>query len=214
MSGESETGEKLYPYLYEGTVIDVADPLNLHRVRCSIEGVCAQSAWCRPRTGGGGGPQRGGNAVPPVGCTVFVQFVLGEIEQPVYSGGSWGTPDEGSEVPKDITAAKSDAPLISAWEFQRKDTITGAVYTVRLTLDERPHHRSIRLVAATTPAGANPADKKPEAVIGSIELDLENRVLDLFATTGIQLRSKGFIDIRALTSRIQRRRVRRTGDPL
>jgi hypothetical protein len=47
-------------------------------------------------------------------------------------------------------------------------------------------------------------------VLGSLELDIEKRVLDLYALAGVQLRSKGFVDIAAVTSRILKRRVRRS----
>lgn len=185
------------PCLYDGTVIDVADPLNLRRVRCNVPGICGDTGWARPKTFGGGGAQRGGHAVPENGASVFVQFVNGDLRLPVYECGSWGLPDEGPEMPTDILAAGSNGPLVSSLEFTR-----GAV-SIRFTVDEREGLRSWRAVAVQK-------NGESETVLGSIELDIEKRVLDVFALAGVQLRSKGFVDISAVTARILKRRVRRT----
>ena len=184
-------------FLYDGTVIDVDDPLNLRRVRCDVPGVCKDTGWARPKSAGGGSAQRGGHAVPVKGASVFVQFVNGDVRLPVYECGSWGLPDEGPEMPTDILAAGTDGPLVSSLEFSRGNN------AVRFTVDEREGLRSWRVVAVHKSGST-------ETVLGSIELDLEKRVLDIFALAGVQLRSKGFVDITAVTARILKRRVRRS----
>ncbi len=187
----------LRPFLYEGIVIDVDDPLKMRRVRANVEGVCGDTGWARPKTSGGGGAQRGGHAMPVVGDLVFVQFVRGDTRLPVYECGSWGITDAGPEMPTDILAAGADGPLVSSLEFTR-----GSI-AVRFTVDERDGRRSWRVVAVQKSG-------ETETVLGSLELDIEKRVLDIFALAGVQLRSKGFVDITAVTSRILKRRVRRT----
>ncbi len=183
--------------LYDGFVIDTKDPRQLRRVRVNIPGICKDTGWARPKTMGGGGAQRGGHVVPDVGHTVYVQFVNGDTRSPVYECGSWGTTEAGPELPTDIVAAGADGPLVSSLEFAR-----GSL-AVRLTVDERQGQRTWRVVAVQKSGEA-------ETVLGSIELDLEKRVLDLFGLAGVQIRSKGFVDIRGITSRILQRRVRRT----
>lgn len=185
------------PFIYDGIVLDVDDPLNLRRVRCFVPNVCSDTGWARPKTSGGGGPQRGGHVMPSKGDSVYVQFVNGDSRLPIYECGAWGTPDEGSELPTDILAAGGNGTLVSSMEFGR-----GSV-AVRFTVDEREGQRSWR-VTAVQKSG------ETETVLGSLELDIEKRVLDLYAIAGVQLRSKGFVDIAAATSRILKRRVRRS----
>lgn len=187
--------------IYDGRVIDVDDPLQLRRVRCDVPGVCSDTGWARPKTAGGGGAQRGGHVMPVVGDTVYVQFIGGDTRLPIYECGAWGRTDEGPEMPTDILAAGADGPLVSSLEFTR-----GSV-AVRITVDERSGQRSFRAVAVQKNGDA-------ETVLGSIELDIEKRVLDLYALAGVQLRSKGFVDISAVTSRILKRRVRRSSSPI
>lgn len=186
------------PYVYEGVVIDIADPLNLRRIRANIPGVCSDTGWARPRTMGGGGPQRGGHVLPEKGHTVFVQFVNGESSKAIYEAASWGLPAAGPEMPTDILAAGSSGTQVSSLEFARGNI------AVRFTVDERQGHRSWRVVAAQK-------DGTGETVLGSIELDIETRVMDVFGLAGLRLRSLGVVDLVSKSLvKIQGRRVRRT----
>lgn len=186
------------PHLYEGFVIDIDDPLRLRRVRVEIPGICSDTGWARPRTMGGGGPQRGGHVLPEKGHTVWVQFVNGEVSKAVYDSAAWGTPDAGSEMPTDILAAGAEGTKVSSLEFSRGDI------SVRFTIDERDGNRSWRVVAMQK-------SESGEQALGSIELDIEKRVLDLFGLAGVRVRSLGLVEVvsKGLV-KLQGRRVRRT----
>lgn len=184
--------------LYDAPVIDTADPLHLRRVRVNIPGR-GETVWALPRTTGGGGPQRGGHLLPRVGQTVLVQFLHGDRRRPVYEGAWWGT----GEQPRELLAAGAEAEQVQAFEVAMGNDGT----SIRVTLDERAGKRAWK-VAAVQRTGES------ESVIASIELDLEQRVLDLYGLAGVQVRSLGFVDIKGLIARILKRRVDRNTKPI
>jgi len=112
------TGELRYPYTYEGVVVDNADPQNRHRIRARIPGMIDMTAWARPRTIGGGNAQAGFNIVPPKGADVFIDFVGGDVERPIYTGGPWASArkDGVNEMPTS-TQGVPDASQIAVLEF-------------------------------------------------------------------------------------------------
>ncbi len=195
-------GEDLDPYTHEAVVVDVKDPLRAHRIRASIEGVTSKTAWAVPRGGGGGGPQRGGNAAPKVGQNVLISYIGGDRDRPMWEGADWAATPGASELPADIVAAGADAALVQAFELRSGDA------AFRATVDERPGHRAFKL------SGVRVLEDGGEVVIASLELDLEQNVLDLFGMAGIQIRSLGFVDVKAMTARILKRRVGRSRSPI
>lgn len=184
--------------IYDGTVIDRADPLNLRRVRVSIPGK-GETVWALPRTLGGGGAQRGGHVLPAIGQTVLVQFLHGDRRRPIYEGAWWGT----GEAPRELLAAGSDAQEVQAFELPLGTDGSA----LRVTLDGRAGKRAWK-VAAVQRTGAD------ESVLGSIELDIEQRVVEVYGLAGVQIRSLGFIDLKGLTARILKRRVDRNTKPI
>jgi hypothetical protein len=191
-------GVVLDPYTRLGTVVDNVDPLGMRRVRVSIENITSRSAPALPKTGGGGGAQRGGHSVPKIGQQVFITFLDGDRDRPVYEGAHWANVPGRQEAPSDIVAAGAEGALVASLE------ISG----VRFTVDERPGRRAFRLSCFVDNAGV-------EQLVGSLEFDVEKRVLDVFALAGIQFRTAGFFDVRnALVARILKRRVRRTNAPI
>ncbi len=96
-----------------GYVVDNKDPLKLHRVRVSIPNLIESSAWALPRTMGGGNKGRGSSQVPAIGSLVYVDFIGGDVERPVYSGGPPTIPDSGPETSEEIQAAGNDAEKVS-----------------------------------------------------------------------------------------------------
>jgi hypothetical protein len=106
--------------LFEGVVVDVADPEKLGRVTVRIPGLIEeQSAWAFPLALLGAGKAGGGSwAVPPVGAEVGVLFNQGNPEAPFYVAGHYGKPDGVSEVPsfaQDL--ADGDAPNVLGFEL-------------------------------------------------------------------------------------------------
>ena len=80
-----------YYGIYQGIVTNVEDPEKRGRLRCKIPkvlGDTSESAWCDPMI-----PvsyDDGGDfCMPPVKEAVWVQFIEGDVNRPVWCGGWW-----------------------------------------------------------------------------------------------------------------------------
>lgn len=85
---------KLFHGIYPGKVENNIDPLNMARIMVSVADVggSAQLSWampCLPVTGRG----MGMFTVPPVGAAVWVMFVRGDADYPVWVGGFYANGD-------------------------------------------------------------------------------------------------------------------------
>ena len=180
---------------YPGFVKDVNDPLGLHRVRVHIPGYMDLTPWAFPEIAGGGAA-RGGHIVPEAGCPVFVTFLYGDDERPIYSGCGWGTPN----VPADIKAAGKEAHLIQALEISKLGDLS-----FRVTIDERPGKRAVKLYAI---------DVTDNEVIASLEFDLEKRGLSLFGLAGVDIQGRGFVNVDAAQVQIHDRLVLEKAGPI
>ena len=81
---------------YEGVVTDVADPLEIGRLRVRVPAVLGEqieSGWALPCAPYGGGKDRGMLFLPEVGDTVWVEFAAGDPSRPIWVGTFWGAPD-------------------------------------------------------------------------------------------------------------------------
>ncbi len=86
-----------YDGLYMGKVVDRSDPDLNGRIRVQIPGLIDdRSAWAIPR--GGGSPLWGVVAVPPIDADVYIQFINGNIERPVYEPADFGVRDGDREI--------------------------------------------------------------------------------------------------------------------
>ena len=112
--------------MWPAFVADRVDPKGRHRIRANIPGLTKLSAWALPLTNGGGSAQRGSHIVPAKGAAIFVWFVGGDPDRPVYASGWWGQPEAGSEVPGD--ARDADHP---------EDVQVLELSKLRITIDER-----------------------------------------------------------------------------
>lgn len=180
-------GELRFPYLYEGTVTDNADPKQLGRVKLTVPGVIEpESDWAFPTgTLGGGGPQRGGVIVPEVGDSVDVRFVLGDPQRPKWSPSHWGIrPDTGSEMPEDVRDATSEAHKVQALQVGK----------FRFVVDERDDKLVFKIEG-----------KDGEDVGVGAELDLKRKQVTLTSTVAIILKTKGLIHLDALVVRLKDR---------
>lgn len=198
MNSPFKDGSARDPFTYAATVVNVDDPLKAHRIRASIPGETSKTAWASPRGGGAGGAQRGGNIAPKVGQDVLITYLGGDLNRPLWEGAWWGK----DETPADLVAAGADAAQVQALELRSGDA------ALRFTVDERAGHRAFKLSGVRLLANGG------EAVIASVELDLEKNAIEIFAMAGIQLRSVGFIDVTALTARLLKRRVNRSRSPI
>jgi len=119
--------------LYDGEVVDNADPTRCGRVRVRIPGLIEpKSAWAEPVGKPGGSAARGELAVPEIGATVVVQFLMGEPDRPKYQGGHWGKGEQLTYI-KDV--APADAHLVYIIETDAFDIV----------VDSRPGHQRLIL---------------------------------------------------------------------
>lgn len=109
------------PFMYAGQVVDREDPKLLGRVRVKIPGLVDQSGWAFPAGApGAGSKQRGLFAVPEKDADVYVMFLMGDPDRPIYFAGHWGT----GEAPTRIgTKTKSTAPKVRVLETEKFEFI-------------------------------------------------------------------------------------------
>lgn len=113
-----EEGDAHYVGEWTGTVIDVADPLKIARVRVVVPGLIeAPGVWAFPIGGSHstGAAGVGAYDVPPKGATVKVSFSAGNIDVPEYKGAWHGKGEQLSVTP----ANAADAPKLKVYESAR-----------------------------------------------------------------------------------------------
>jgi uncharacterized protein involved in type VI secretion and phage assembly len=142
-----------YLGLYDGTVVDNADPLLLGRVRVMIPGLIEpDSAWAEPVGKASGSAQTGDFDVPEMGATVTVQFLMGDPDRPKYQGGHWGKPGGKSEAPTYAqTIAPKDAHLVRIIETKAFDIVLDSRGgQEQMFIRRKPDGTVIRLRAKST----------------------------------------------------------------
>lgn len=77
---------------YEAVVTNNQDPLRLGRIQVRVKGVTGNypTTWARPCSPWGGF-QKGIFAIPPTNASVFVEYLNGDIDKPVWTGCYWET---------------------------------------------------------------------------------------------------------------------------
>jgi len=93
---------------YQGTVVSTTDPESRGRIQAQVPGVYADttSTWalpCFPFAGQG----MGFYALPAIGAGVFIEFLDGDLNHPVWSGCSYLSE---SEVPSDALSGTPELP--------------------------------------------------------------------------------------------------------
>jgi uncharacterized protein involved in type VI secretion and phage assembly len=132
--------------VFHGTVVDREDPEVLGRVRVLIPGVIEPaSEWALPDgTAGGGSAGRGKYAVPEKGADIFVQFLMGDPDRPIYRPGHWGKPDGQTEAPTYLAGmSKTDGPNVRVEETKN----------FLLVFDDRAGHEQILIKDKNNAAG-------------------------------------------------------------
>ena len=118
-----EFGGMRYHGLYMGKVVNREDPNGDGRVRVQIPGLIDDaSAWAKPK--GMGYIKWGAIRVPPLEADVYVQFLNGELDQPVYEPADAGT--RGQEGEREMFP-----------EFEHPDIIVAGFGPFRLVIDTR-----------------------------------------------------------------------------
>ena len=108
-----ERGEAKYCCKYRGFVSDRNDPLQLGRLKLLVPSILADAVtgWAWPAS-----PYAGKGIgfffIPQVNDLVWVEFVEGDLEHPIWSGGSWAAPGGTSEIPQEAQQNYPDQCVI------------------------------------------------------------------------------------------------------
>jgi uncharacterized protein involved in type VI secretion and phage assembly len=135
-----ENGEARYFGIYDGLVVDNLDPKNRGRVKVKIPGLCEPSTnWALPAGGShsSGEAGRGGFDPPKIGAAVYVQFLRGDVDAPVYFGGWRGLAGGKSDAPSRVQDA-SAADAATKLKVYESDVFEAAI-------DERSGQRVLSL---------------------------------------------------------------------
>lgn len=154
--------------VYAGTIVNRDDPDKLGRIKVVIPGVIEpESNWALPRSGGA--RRWGGVHIPPVGADVFVQFIGGDPDQPIWEPGPCGADEQ---FPEHETA---DVSVWGAGPF-------------RAVLDNRAGQEALALRVVKEVNGV-------EEVIVELLLNAATNSARLYATTALQIAAEGLVDI-------------------
>jgi hypothetical protein len=171
-------GKHYYGAPEKGFVTDNNDPEGLYRVRVNVPGLIEKTDWIYPIGGPGGGSKgRGGWTVPAVGALVVVMFIGGDIEHPVYMCGWWGTDDGKGGGPEMPTEAQAVDPA-DAWQVQ---TIWEG-NNVKVWVDETPGKEQLGI-----------QDKNDDTTF--FQMNFTNGVITISGSTGVVIKSDGFVEI-------------------
>jgi hypothetical protein len=196
---------------YEGYVVANNDPEKLGRVKVFVPGMFDESTdpelcsdWIMPiGNPGGGAGQVGLYAPPPVGANVVLIFVLGDLEEPRFLTGPWGTPDDasGAAVPDVLTylndttdwlgvvgvaPTPEEAPSIRILEFSG----------MQLVFDPRPGLEKLVICDMAR----NPVTG---AYMTAVVIDVANKMLELKSTVSINIESEGAIKLQSRVGQIE-----------
>jgi uncharacterized protein involved in type VI secretion and phage assembly len=98
---------------YRGIVVDRADPEQLGRLKLQVPSLLADAvtgwAWpASPYAGAGIGLF----AIPQKDDLVWVEFLEGELDHPIWSGAAWAKPGGTSEVPEEARDSYPDQVVL------------------------------------------------------------------------------------------------------
>jgi hypothetical protein len=171
-----------------GIVTNRDDPEKLGRIKVEIPGLIdGDSNWAWPRMGApvkdkDGKPRyRGSIWVPPVGADVYVQFVMGDVNHPLWEPGNFG---RGEMFPE------HEGPDVSVWGFG----------PFRLVIDEREGVNTATFKAVKEVNGTE------ESVIEFV-FNAETNSADLWATTALRARADGVLDLDGTVVQVRGRKV-------
>jgi len=173
--GDSFHGKRL-DGLYMGRVVDRDDPDGNARIRVEIPGIIdGQSAWATPK--GGGSPFAGFVRVPPLEADVYVQFLNGDQERPVYEPADWGVREGVREL----------FP-----EFEDPDVIVAGFGPFRLVIDLRENAETDQVPSLTL--------KMVAALGNDTETDtawirMSENSIQVRADSAVQVTSGGLTDL-------------------
>jgi uncharacterized protein involved in type VI secretion and phage assembly len=108
-----ERGEHRYWGKYRGFVEDRDDEEQLGRLKVTVPSVLgdAVTGWAWPALPYAG-KKLGFFFLPQVGDLVWIEFVEGDLNHPLWSGGGWCKPGGTTEIPDDVKANYPDTQVL------------------------------------------------------------------------------------------------------
>jgi hypothetical protein len=121
---------------YEGTVASNLDPLNIGRVTAFVPkvlGPAVPTTWARPCVPYAG-IGSGFFSVPPPGAGVWIEFLGGDVSQPIWTGCYWGAAQTPPTPPAHPPAP--NAPTTKIWRSELGLTAALNDLTQTITLSD------------------------------------------------------------------------------
>jgi uncharacterized protein involved in type VI secretion and phage assembly len=108
-----ERNEGKYWGKCRGIVADRNDPDQLGRLKLTVPSLFGdeKTGWAAPASPFAGA-DIGFFFLPQVGDMVWVEFEEGDLDQPIWSGGSWARPDRDSEIPAEAKTSYPEQAVI------------------------------------------------------------------------------------------------------
>lgn len=108
-----ERNEGKYWGKCRGIVADRNDPEQLGRLKLTVPSLFGEemTGWAAPASPFAGA-DIGFFFLPQVGDMVWVEFEEGELDHPIWSGGSWARPERQSEIPAEAQTSYPDQAVL------------------------------------------------------------------------------------------------------
>lgn len=200
-----QTPDPQFLALYEGRVLDNADPKGQGRIRAIIPGIFEEdSPWMYPIGSPGGGQTELGFFFPPrVGANVAVFFKGGDTDYPRYLIGTWAYPSGVTDIPRFARFDPQDdtTPITDEERY-----LVNGIETERwqIIMDNRDGRQSLIIRDKN---GLPDPNNEGGFIRDEIEIDGANRGIRIQAVAGLSIKCVGSISIDAPNIRINGRRV-------
>jgi uncharacterized protein involved in type VI secretion and phage assembly len=107
VAGTVERIERRFYGKYRAFVVDNKDPKKLGRIQVAVPDALDDQVvigWAAPCVPFGGADNQGFLFVPEKDSHVWIEFLQGDLEFPVWVGTWWAEPEAGSELPRPVAA--------------------------------------------------------------------------------------------------------------
>jgi uncharacterized protein involved in type VI secretion and phage assembly len=178
--------------LYSGVVTYREDPELRGRIKVRVPGVLEPEAadhgpWALPR--GGGAPQWGHVSVPPLGAAVWVQFVGGDVDQPVWEPGWYSAPDKTGDGAAEIFP-----------EHEHPDVHVWGLGPFRLVVDLRAGQERATLKMIHDVNGE-------ETPTGWVLLDAAGNGIQVYADSAVEVSALALVNVAGTVVQVHDRKV-------
>lgn len=176
--------------IYPGVITYRDDPELRGRVKIHVPGILTperadDGPWALPR--GAGAPQWGRCSVPPVGAAVYVQFLAGNHDQPVWEPAWISAPDQ-----------TGDGEAERFPEYEHPDVHVWGLGPFRLVVDLRSGQErcELRMLQPGT-----------EEVTGRVLLDAVGHGIQVQADAAVEVSALALVNVDAAVVQVHERKV-------